>query len=198
MLFAVEGGGFFSSSASGYSKGLALLLLGERSEEKPIRVSPWNHYRLVEQGVGSEQRASRKKQASCGCPSFICFGCKSSGPDGFSSPKVGSVQKSKTSPESSDSSDGDKVRNSDSTDESDVKVFLKSSLKNSSSINCSVVNVDDRHNSSEEVQSNLSYTDRRKIHWTDAHGKELAEIREFEPRYIEQLKTLIDNDRFYS
>lgn len=182
MLFAVEGGGFFSASASGYSKGLALLLLGQRNEEKPVRVLPWNQYQLVEQRIGSEHLGSRKKRASCGCTSFICFGCKSAGADGFSNSKVGSVQKSETSP---DSSDRDKVRNSDSADESDVKVFLKSSLKKSSSVNCSVVvGIDERENSSEEVQSNISYTDRRKIHWTDAHGKELAEIREFEPRYI--------------
>lgn len=179
MLFAVEGGGFFSSSASGYSKGLAVLLLGQRNEEKPVRVSPWNQYQLVEQGVGSEHLGSRKKGASDGRTSFTCFGCKSAGADWFSNSKVGSVQKLETLP---DSSDRDKVRNSDSADESDVKVFLKSSLKKSSSINYSVVaGSDERDNSSEEVQSNLAYTDRRKIHWTDAHGKELAEIREFEP-----------------
>ncbi|KAF8696763.1 hypothetical protein HU200_036396 [Digitaria exilis] len=48
MLLAVEGGGFFSSSASGYSHGLALLLLGRKAEEKPVKVLPWNHYRLVD------------------------------------------------------------------------------------------------------------------------------------------------------
>ncbi|ONK59401.1 uncharacterized protein A4U43_C08F6050 [Asparagus officinalis] len=183
MLFAVEGGGFFSSSASGYSKGLALLLLGQRNEEKPIRVSPWNQYQLVEQGVGSKQPVSKKKQPSCGCTSFICFGCKSRGSDGLSDSKLGSVQKSETSPGSSDSSDRDKVRNSDSADESDVKMFLKSSLKKSSSVNCSLVveNGEDRDNSLQEAENNVSCTDRRKIHWTDAHGKELAEIREFEP-----------------
>lgn len=188
MLFAVEGGGFFSSSASGYSKGLALLLLGQRNEEKPVRVSPWNQYHLVEQRVGTKHPDSRKKQASCGCTSFICFGCKSAGAEGFSNSKVGSIQKSETS---LDSSDKDKVRNSDSADESDVKLFLKSSLKKSSSINCSIVVCsDERENSSGEVQSNVADTDRRKIHWTDAHGKELAEIREFEPRYILLRKNL--------
>lgn len=188
MLFAVEGGGFFSSSASGYSKGLSLLLLGQRNEEKLVRVSPWNQYQLVEQGVVSERLSSRKKQPSGGCTSFICFGCKSAGADGFSSSEVGSVQKPEALP---NSSDRDKVRNSDSADDSDVKVFLKSSLKNSSSVNCSVVvGSDERENSSEEVQSNVSYTVRRKIHWMDAHGKELAEIREFEPRYILLRKNL--------
>lgn len=186
MLFAVEGGGFFSSSASGYSKGLALLLLGQRNEEKTMRVSPWNHYHLVEQRVESERLASRKKRAPCACTSFTCFGCKSGGSDGFSKSKVGTIQKCESSPPSSDSSDRDKVRNSDSADESDVKVFLKSSLKKSSSVNCSVPvgNGDDKRSSAEEAQSDISYTDRRKIHWTDAHGKELAEIREFEPSEI--------------
>lgn len=196
MLFAVEGGGFFSSSATGYSKGLALLLLGPRNEEKPMRVSPWNQYRLVEQGVESEQLPPRKKKASCRCTSFICFGCKSGKSDGFSNSKVGSVQKSEVKP--SASSDRDKVRNSDSADESDVKVFLKSSLKKSSSINCLVTvgNGDGRRSSAEETQSDISYVDRRKIHWTDAHGKELAEIREFEPRYVKPFKELLENNRY--
>lgn len=184
MLFAAEGGGFFSSSASGYSKGLALLLLGEKNEEKTMRVSPWNQYHLVDHRAGPDRLAHRKKRPpSCGCTSFICFACKSGGSDGFSKSKVGSVQKSEALPESLDSSDRDKTRNSDSADESDVKVFLKSSLKKSSSVNCSVTlgNGDDRCSSVDEVQSDISFTDRRKIHWTDAHGKELAEIREFEP-----------------
>ncbi|KAJ6803142.1 uncharacterized protein M6B38_109200 [Iris pallida] len=54
MLFAVEGGGFFSSSATGYSKGLALLLLGQKPEERPTRVTPWNHYRLVDRGANTD------------------------------------------------------------------------------------------------------------------------------------------------
>ncbi|KQK08516.1 hypothetical protein BRADI_2g42285v3 [Brachypodium distachyon] len=54
MLPAVQGGGFFSSPASGYSHGLALLLLGRKEEEKPVL--PWNQYRLVdgEGGISSE------------------------------------------------------------------------------------------------------------------------------------------------
>jgi hypothetical protein len=53
MLLAVEGGGFFSSSASGYSHGLSLLLLGKKGEEKAVKVSPWNQYRLVGSRAGA-------------------------------------------------------------------------------------------------------------------------------------------------
>ncbi|KAJ6794607.1 uncharacterized protein M6B38_418365 [Iris pallida] len=180
MLFAVEGGGFFSSSATGYSKGLALLLLGQKPEERPTRVTPWNHYRLVDRGTNTDTPpASRKKRSSCQCTSFICFGCKSAEPGSSSSPKTGTTHKPETSQDSSNSSDKDRV--SDSLDESDRKLFLKSSLKRSST-NCSaIVGIGDGSDDSfEEVQSNISCIDRRKIHWPDACGGELAEIREFE------------------
>lgn len=153
MLFAVEGGGFFSSSATGYSKGLALLLLGQRTEEKPIRLSPW--YQLVDQ----DPKRSKKKQ-SCSCTSFVCFHRKS--------------KTRKKSEASVGSLDQERVRNSDSADESDVKVFLKSSLRKS-------IGQCDENSCLEDEQSNVSCRDRRKIHWTDAYGRDLAEIREFEP-----------------
>ncbi|KAI5000754.1 hypothetical protein ZWY2020_010713 [Hordeum vulgare] len=60
MLLAVEGGGFFSSSASGYSHGLALLLLGRKEEEKPVKVSPWNQYGLVDGKLSMYHLASTK------------------------------------------------------------------------------------------------------------------------------------------
>uniref|UniRef100_A0A7N0VKX0 Cyclic nucleotide-binding domain-containing protein n=1 Tax=Kalanchoe fedtschenkoi TaxID=63787 RepID=A0A7N0VKX0_KALFE len=55
MLLAVEGGGFFSSSATGYSKGLSLLFLGQKKEDKskPMRVLPRNQYQLVDKALQS-------------------------------------------------------------------------------------------------------------------------------------------------
>ncbi|KAK9757365.1 hypothetical protein RND81_01G157400 [Saponaria officinalis] len=89
MLFAVEGGGLFSASASGYSKGLSLLLLGQKSDEKHMRVTPWNQYQLVDQET---QLASEKNRLSCGCASYVCFGRTSAGLDGQSPLKVGPTQ----------------------------------------------------------------------------------------------------------
>nr|CAB3477482.1 unnamed protein product [Digitaria exilis] len=80
MLLAVEGGGFFSSSASGYSHGLALLLLGRKAEEKPVKVLPWNHYRLVDREAEQVYHlASGKDQVPGKCAPFVCFGCPVNG-----------------------------------------------------------------------------------------------------------------------
>ncbi|XP_010463115.1 PREDICTED: uncharacterized protein LOC104743766 [Camelina sativa] len=84
MLFAAEGGGFFSSSASGYSNGLALLLLGQKNEQKPVKVSSsqWNHYHLVVEESNTGFRLdSSKNWLSSACTSLICFGRKSERPD---------------------------------------------------------------------------------------------------------------------
>ncbi|KAK9163934.1 hypothetical protein Syun_004836 [Stephania yunnanensis] len=105
MLLAVEGGGFFSSSATGYSKGLALLLLGRRNEDKPMRVSPWNQYQLVDQETDPDlQLASGRRPISCGCAAFVCFGRASAGSEGPSHPKViaGSIKQHNCLPERDD------------------------------------------------------------------------------------------------
>ncbi|URD76557.1 hypothetical protein MUK42_10056 [Musa troglodytarum] len=153
MLFAVEGGGFFSSSASGYSNGLALLLLGQRNEDKPIKISSWNHYRLVEQEVeASSQLASNNDHASCGCASFSCFGCSSARLD---------------EPYSRKWDEG--------------KTCLKSNMKKPSKGYSMVCEADDARELLEEADNKMSCcTVGRKVQWTDKCGKELAEIREFE------------------
>ncbi|XP_073114942.1 uncharacterized protein [Elaeis guineensis] len=186
MLLAVEGGGFFSSSASGYSKGLALLFLGRSYEERPMRVSPWTQYQLVEQEVETEfQLASRKKQSSCGCASFICFGCAPAGIDGPSPPKVGPAHQPEVlsdSSSSSSSSDKGKLAINDPVNGNGRNTCLKSNLKRPST-DCSAVvtEADDAQASVEEMPNNTSCcVERRKVQWTDACGKELAEIREFE------------------
>ncbi|XP_008777766.1 uncharacterized protein LOC103697637 [Phoenix dactylifera] len=186
MLLAVEGGGFFSSSALGYSKGLALLLLGRRNEERPMRVSPWNQYQLVEQEVATEfQLASRKNQSSCGCASFLCFGCVPAGIDGPSPPKVGPAHQPEVlsdSSSSSSSSDNGKLAINDGINGNGRNAYLKSNLKRPSADHSAVVSeVDGARESVEEMPKNTSCcVERRKVQWTDACGKELAEIREFE------------------
>ncbi|CAK7346740.1 unnamed protein product [Dovyalis caffra] len=183
MLLAVEGGGFFSSSASGYSKGLTLLLLGQKHEDKPMRVTPWNQYQLVDQEPDSDlQLASLKNRLSRGCASFVCFGRASAGLESPSPLKVGPAQQQDVLP---DPLVADKGRDRTTELEGDnnaIKITIKSSLKKKSK--GIPVPVEDA-NQSEPLNDKGSdipgYTERRKVQWTDVCGSELAEIREFEP-----------------
>ncbi|KAJ9567619.1 hypothetical protein OSB04_003585 [Centaurea solstitialis] len=159
MLLAVEGGRFFSSSASGYSNGLNLLLLGHKKEEKPMRVSPWNQYHLVDQHQESEdpdpQLAAKdhvNKHCVCGC---ACFG-------GVESPSIHQHNKAAAS-------DLEKVQETPApplptSDFVDNNTSLKSSLKRR-------VNNDD----------GVGIDARNNVQWTDVMGGELVQIREFEP-----------------
>lgn len=186
MLLAVEGGGFFSSSASGYSKGLTLLLLGQKNEEKPMRVLPWNNqYQLVDQGPNPDsnlQLASKKNRLSRGCASFICFGRSAAGLDSSSPLKVGLSQQQDilSGPQVSDKG---KDHMDDSTDESDFgKSVPKSNLKKHSRIISESVRGIKKHEALCERESPVSdSTGRRSVQWTDTSGGELVEIREFEP-----------------
>lgn len=185
MLLAVEGGGFFSSSATGYSKGLALLLLGQRNEERPMRVSPWIQYELVQEEVDPDlQLASRRNRVSCGCARFICFGRASAGKDGPCPPKVGPIHQPETLPDSTSASDSGKLSSiSDAVAVSERKTCLRSSLKKpSTSCSMLVSQADGAHDSLQEVPTSVrTCSERRKVQWTDASGLELVEIREFEP-----------------
>ncbi|KAI4352760.1 hypothetical protein L6164_006981 [Bauhinia variegata] len=216
MLLAVEGGGFFSSSASGYSKGLALLLLGQRSEDKPMRVSPWSHYQLVDQESDPElQLASTKNRLSRGCASFVCFGRASAGPDTPSPLKVGPAQQHDVLPGPLVSNKG-KDPSANVDDENDAgKISLKSSLKkrpNNAQVpvgagnresslekppNNTQVPVEAGNNENEVLDGNGSdpraQTERRKVQWTDTCGSELAEIREFEPSETDGSDDEFDN-----
>ncbi|KAH7568103.1 hypothetical protein JRO89_XS07G0238100 [Xanthoceras sorbifolium] len=186
MLLAVEGGGFFSSSASGYSKGLTLLLLGQRNkDDKPMRVSPWNQYQLVDQEPDPDLQlaSAAKNRLSRGCASFVCFGRASAGLETPSPLKVGPVQQQDVSPGPL-SSDKGKDHTIDIEDDNGnvIKVSLKSSLKKPShSIPVPVQSVNEHEAVGEEGSDIPGHTDRRKVQWTDTCGSELVEIREFEP-----------------
>lgn len=186
MLLAVEGGGFFSSSASGYSKGLTLLLLGQKDEDKPMRVSPWNQYQLVDQESESDlQLASTKNRISRGCASFVCFGRTSAGLDSSPSPlKVGptlphdslpgSISTDKGNNEIPDQDVGNSLRN----------IALKSSLKRpNNGVSICHQNSHESETMSKKDGDVRCRTDKRKVQWTDACGSELVQIKEFEPRY---------------
>lgn len=175
MLLAVEGGGFFSSSASGYSHGLALLLLGRKSEEQPVKASPWNHYRLVDRDAG--QLASTKDDVPGKCASFTCFGCTPARLEGVSPPKLSSSN----TPQQSSSSTNRKGTSNGSINGSGKRSCLKSNSKRDSSDRGSIVSdCEEPRESLEEVQTLRTGMERRKVHWTDKCGKELFEIREFE------------------
>ncbi|XP_020220956.1 uncharacterized protein LOC109803683 isoform X1 [Cajanus cajan] len=180
MLLTVEGGGFFSSSASGYSKGLILLLLGQRSEDTPMRVFPWNQFRLVGQESDHElQLASRKNRLSSGCASFVCFGHTSATLDTPSHLKVGPAKHH-------DVSSGTLVFNKGNYPSADVnddsrKVAPKSSLKRQENKKPAPVGAATEHEESGGKGNDAPYqTEKRKVQWTDACGSELVEIREFE------------------
>lgn len=184
MLLAVEGGGFFASSASGYSHGLALLLLGRKGEEKPVKVSTWNHFRLVDRETGHEsQVASRKNDVPGNCASFICFGCTPARLEGASPPKLTSGNTPGDSSEQSSSSTNRKAITDGSINGSGRKGCLKSNLKRDSSERSIVSDGEEPRESLEEVQTLKAGMERRKVQWTDTCGEELFEIREFETRY---------------
>ncbi|PPD86690.1 hypothetical protein GOBAR_DD16369 [Gossypium barbadense] len=192
MLLTVEGGGFFSSSASGYSKGFALLLLGQKHEDKSMRVSPWNHYQLVDQEPDPDpdlQLASIKNRLSRGCASFVCFGRTSAGLDTPSPLKVGPVQQQDVLPGSfaSDKSNDQATQLDDGNSDARKVVFKSSLKKQSHTTQVPLEDGNDREVSGEKDGDIPSHTVRRKVQWTDAHGSELAEIREFEPRYIKMI-----------
>uniref|UniRef100_A0A453A3H2 Uncharacterized protein n=1 Tax=Aegilops tauschii subsp. strangulata TaxID=200361 RepID=A0A453A3H2_AEGTS len=179
MLLAVEGGGFFSSSASGYSHGLALLLLGRRTEEQPVRASSWNHYRLVDREAGhGGQLPPTKDDVPGKCASFTCFGCTPARLEGASPPKLSS---SNTRQQLSSSTSRKGTNNGSSINGSGRKGCLKSNSKRDSSDRGSIVSDEEQPRESlEEVQTLKTGMERRKVHWTDTCGKELFEIREFE------------------
>ncbi|WZZ15791.1 hypothetical protein YC2023_108880 [Brassica napus] len=169
MLFAAEGGGFFSSSASGYSNGLALLLLGHKNDQKPVRVSPWSHYHLVAEETDTKfHSVSSKNWLSRRCTSLICFGRKSdSQPQEF------------PSSDSEGNKDHAPPPSVDFNCEVSNRFALKSSLKKRSSFSDAFLADGDDVSSRDGV---LDHADRRKVQWPDTCGIEIAEVKEFEPR----------------
>lgn len=187
MLLAVEGGGFFSASASGYSKGLTLLLLGHKSEEQPMRVAPWNQYQLVDQETDLDLLASGKNRLVRGCSSFVCFGRGAAGLESPSPLKVGPIQQQVVLPEPTVSDkEKDDTHNIDLVDNDIItkKVDLKSSLKKTTTSIPVFRAVTTESEALSENGSNVpSHTERRRVKWTDVYGGELVEVREFEGRY---------------
>ncbi|KAK6938247.1 hypothetical protein RJ641_031755 [Dillenia turbinata] len=197
MLLAVEGGGFFSSSASGYSKGLTLLLLGQKNEEKPMRVSPWNQYQLVDQESDPDlQLASTKNRLTRGCASFVCFGRASAGLESPSPLKVGPTQQRDVLCVPPASEKGKDHAADHDGDNNTSRVVLKSSLKKvSNKVLVGPVKADELEPLGEKCSNTSDGTERRKVEWTDTCGQELAEIREFEPSEVGDSDDEFDGNR---
>ncbi|XP_076899090.1 uncharacterized protein LOC143552860 [Bidens hawaiensis] len=175
MLLAVEGGRFFSSSATGYSNGLSLLILGQKKEQKPMRVSPWSQYHSVNpQPAPDLQLAANKTRCACGSTSFTCFGCAATGHE---SPSVGPAQRQQDVVKSSRLEKVEENTRASNCDGINV-VSLKSSLKKRASTVLGLVAV---NNCDEAKPKPVDQTARRSVHWTDVTGGELCDIREFEP-----------------
>lgn len=202
MLFAAEGGGFFSSSAAGYCKGLRLLLLGQKNEEKPMRVTPWNQYQLVDKEIEPYiQLAPGKKRFVCGCASFVCFGRASAGLESPPHLKVGPTQNQEVVPQCpvvDECQDSKDLVGCFEVDDDKI-VSLKSSLKKvpNSTLTASRGGYEDcgKDNGHDTPCENNDDTvwqkEQRKVQWIDATGGELFEIREFEMRF-DCLLCLID------
>ncbi|CAD5186001.1 unnamed protein product [Musa acuminata subsp. malaccensis] len=147
-----------------------------------MRVSPWDQSRLVEQEVNPEfPLASRNEHVSHGCSSFVCFGRASSGVNGTSPPKVGPVRHYETPLDSSTTNSCKESATEDVVVEGDRKICLKSSLKKQfTDHSASDAEAVSTNGSSRELPGSTSGFTKRKLQWSDACGKELIEIKEFE------------------
>ncbi|GER34451.1 NAD/NADP-dependent betaine aldehydedehydrogenase, partial [Striga asiatica] len=168
-------------------KGLSLLLLGQKNEDKPMRVAPWTQYQLVDQETNPDlQLAPGKKRLVRRCASFVCFGrATATGPEGPSKPNVGPTE-NREFRQGSRERDGikDAAHSVDCTVDGDnngqIGISRKSSLKRSD-IAGAVVDDGSCGNSNKLDSSDVTCeTGRRKVQWADAIGGELFEIREFE------------------
>lgn len=156
-----------------------------------MRIAPWTRYQFVEQeGYLQHQLATKDTGRPWGCAPFMCFLRASPRVDGSLPPKVGPVNHFETLSDSSPSSSaacnrGAACNANHTVDKTDHKLCIKSSLKKPSAV-CSTIEIEgDRdhvHDSLEgEENSAASCTEKRKVQWTDSCGRELVQIKEFEP-----------------
>ncbi|KAI3689306.1 hypothetical protein L2E82_47260 [Cichorium intybus] len=179
MLLAVEGGRFFSSSASGYSNGLNLLLLGHKKEEKPMKVTPWTQYHLVDPD-NLQLAANNNNPCGCGCASLACFGRPTTAPDTARPARNNHHHQEVVKTASDLEKIEENFRNLDCVEgdgngNDGTVISLKSSLKRRGA----GVSVEVAVSNDDEVAPVES--ERRSVHWTDVTGGELCAIREFEP-----------------
>ncbi|KAJ6337213.1 hypothetical protein OIU76_006982 [Salix suchowensis] len=150
-----------------------------------MRVTPWNQYQLVDQEPDSDlQLASLKNRLSHGCASFVCFGRASTGHESPSPLKEGPAQQQDVLPDPLVADNGKDLTTELEVDNYVRRVSLKSSLKKATKrISVPVEDVNQSEPLNDQGSDIPGHTERRKVHWTDVCGSELAEIKEFEPRY---------------
>lgn len=149
---------------------------------EPMRVSPSNQYQSVKREISSQIKlASPKEQVSCGCTSFVYINCASTVENATSPPDAALLHDSETSSESSTSDSGKESVADDIVHEPEKKRCIKSSKKKPLA-DCFIPTVQDNtvDLSIESPSSTAGFAKTRKVQWTDACGKELFEIKEFQ------------------
>lgn len=161
-----------------------------------MRVLPWNHNQGLPLASSKQQKQQRESRRCC---SFFCSWCASTGPDSSASAsiKVEACHRSSNcqridgssmasaSPASLPISDPGGISRGEAANGNNavVKVCLKSNLKKPRA-SVGAHNTDSPNGSPNRVNTendaDAKPNRKRKVQWTDAHGKELVEIREFE------------------
>lgn len=161
-----------------------------------MRVLPWNQNQGLPLASSKQQEQQRESRRCC---SFFCSWCASTGPDGSASAsiKVDAFHRSSNSQRVDGSSlalappaslpisapvgiaRGEAANGKNAV----VKVCLKSNLKKPRA-SAGTHNTDSPTGSPNRVNTgndaDVNRNRKREVQWTDAHGKELVEIREFE------------------
>ncbi|XP_074585488.1 uncharacterized protein LOC141841241 isoform X1 [Curcuma longa] len=147
-----------------------------------MRVSPSNQYQLVKHETSSQiQLASPKEQVSCGCTSFTYFNCASTVENATSPPDAALLDDSETSSETSTTDSGKESVADDVVHEAEQEICIESSMKKPLA-DCFIPAVKDNtvNLSIESPSSTAGFAKARRVQWTDACGKELFEIKEFQ------------------
>jgi len=161
-----------------------------------MRVLPWNQNQGLPLASSKQQEQQRESRRCC---SFFCSWCASTGPDGSASAsiKVDAFHRSSNSQRVDGSSlalappaslpisapvgiaRGEAANGKNAV----VKVCLKSNLKKPRA-SAGTHNTNSPTGSPNRVNTgndaDVNPNRKREVQWTDAHGKELVEIREFE------------------
>ncbi|KAF5176780.1 hypothetical protein FRX31_033634 [Thalictrum thalictroides] len=152
-----------------------------------MRVFPWSQYQVVAKHSDSAVvRLASHKGVPCKFISFVCFRHASTAlHKSISHPKVGSIQQRDiVSDEFVSHRSGDTI--TDDSDDHESAIHIKSNLKNTYSCSGAVLSNDNIDGAlGDGIQEQFfSCSEGKRVQWTDASGKELVQIREFEPSLI--------------
>lgn len=172
---------------SRYSTILIILLKVRRILERPMRVTQWNQYQLVDKEVDPDiQLASGNNRLVCGCTFFVCFRRPSVRRESPCHLKVGPVQNHEVLPGPAVFCESkDLPRSDDGADDGDVSsireiISLKSSLKKPLDLSLAATGGGGCTKDHMTFCEKNGDAARRKVQWTDTSGGELYQVREFE------------------